>query len=295
MKDFQMLERLRKRARNATIVAIALIATGFILFFPLTPVGFLLFFGGIVTLMITSQCYVKPYKTAYKEQLVRGVLAEQIDQLRFDPDNGISEETVRSTDMMQLGNRFSSNDLIEGVYHGVHFTQSDILIQHHTSNGKTSQTTTYLSGRWLIFDFNKRFSCDLQVRDREFTYAQKSGGWFSDRDKTEKLETESVAFNHTFKVYAENSAEAFYILTPHFMEALMHAKEGAGGEVLFCFVDSKLHVAVNNERDSFEPSIWQPIDEWGARQAILEDLNLITDLIDTLQLDDRLFMDAPGE
>ncbi|MGM9647980.1 MAG: DUF3137 domain-containing protein [Eubacteriales bacterium] len=295
MKDYQMLEKLRLRARNAAIVAIVLIAMGFILFFLLTFIGFLLFVGGIVVFMISAKCFVNPYKTAYKEQLVRGVLAEQIDQLRFVPDDGISEETVRSTDMMQLGNRFYSNDLIEGVYHGVRFTQSDILIQHHTSNGKTSHTTTYLNGRWLVFDFNKRFSCDLQVRDREFAYAKQSGGWFSDRDKTEKLETESVAFNDTFEVYAENSAEAFYILTPHFMEALMRAKEGADGEVLFCNVDSKLHVAVNNERDSFEPSIWQPIDESDARRAILEDLNLITDLIDTLRLDDRLFMDAPIE
>lgn len=142
----------------------------------------------------------------------------------------------------------------------------------------------------MIFDFNKKFQCDLQVRDRRFSYAKKSGGWFSDRDKTEKLETESVEFNRTFKVYAENDSEAFYILTPHFMEALMRAKVQADGEVLFCFVDSKLHVAVNNKSDSFEPPVWSPIDRETVRRAVTEDMSLITDLVDTLKLDERLFV-----
>lgn len=289
MNTFEALEKLRLRARNGTIVGIVMIAVGFILFLPVPFLGFPLFLGGIVASVIADRRVVKPYKAAYKEQLVKGLLSEKIENLRFVPNSGISKDVVESTDMMQLGNRYYTNDLIEGTYNGVRFSQSDILIQHHTSNGKSSHTTTYLKGRWLIFDFNKKFLCDLQVRDRDFSYAKKSGGWFSDRDKTEKLETESVTFNRHFKVYAENDSEAFYILTPHFMEALLKAKVQTGGEVLFCFVDSKLHVAVNNKADSFEPPVWTPIDQESARRAILGDMRLITDLVDTLSLDDRLF------
>lgn len=290
MNTFDTLEQMRKRARNGTIAVIAMVAGGFVAFMLGFISGFLLIAGGIITFIVVENRITKPYKRAYKEQLVKGILSEKIDDLRFYPHSGIDKETVKSTDMMSLGNIYQVNDLVEGSYNGVRFSQSDILIQQRTSNGKNTTTTTYLKGRWLIFDFNKKFYCDLQVRDRHFAYAKKSGGWFSDRDKTEKLETESVEFNRTFKVYAENDSEAFYILTPHFMEALMKAKVQADGEVLFCFVDSKLHVAVNNKADSFEPPVWSPIDRETVRRSVTKDMSLITDLVDTLKLDERLFV-----
>lgn len=290
MNYFDQLEQMRLRARNSQITAIALVGGGVVMFLLFPLLGIPLFVAGVITLLVSNTRCVKPFAKAYKEQMVKGLLAETIDDLRFYPDKGISKEVVKSTDMMSLGNIYRTNDLIEGAYNGVRFSQSDILIQQQTSNGKNTTTTTYLQGRWLIFDFNKRFHCDLQVRDRKFSYAKKSGGWFSDREKTEKLETESEVFNDTFKVYAENESEAFYILTPHFMEALMQVKLKAGGQVLFCFVDSKLHVAVNNKKDSFEPSIWKPIDREAATRAIRDDMALITDLVDTLSLDERLFM-----
>ena len=289
MNTFETLEKMRLRARNGAIVGIVMIVAGFLSFMLAPLLGFGLVFGGIITFGVVESRITKPYKRAYKEQLVKGILSEKIDDLRFYPHSGIDKETVKSTDMMSLGNIYQVNDLIEGTYNGVRFSQSDILIQQRTSNGKTTSTTTYLQGRWLIFDFNKKFHCDLQVRDRKFAYAKKSGGFFSDRDKTEKLETESVEFNRIFKVYAENDSEAFYILTPHFMEALMKAKAQADGQVLFCFVDSKLHVAVNNRRDSFEPPVWKPIDRETVRKAVETDMSLITDLVDTLNLDERLF------
>lgn len=288
MNTFEQLEQMRRKARNAQIVAVALLVIGFILFLPMPPLGFVLFVCGIIG-MAVARHVAKPYKNAYKELLVKDLLSQKFDDLRFYPDRGIEKETVESTDMMQMGNRYHANDLIEGSYNGVRFSQSDILIQHHTSNGKSSHTTTYLQGRWLIFDFNKRFLCDLQVRDKAFTYAKKSGGWFSDRDQTHRLKTESVAFNDQFTVYAEDDSEAYYILTPHFMEALTSLKARNQGELLFCFVDSKLHVAVNSGEDSFEPSIWHPIDRAEATRAISKDIQLITDLVDTLSLDNRLF------
>ncbi len=290
MISFELLERLRRRARNMSLLGFGLIGVGFVFFLLVPFLGFFLFVGGIGLSIVCDRRFVKPYAAAYKTHLVKGLLSEKIEDLRYEPNSGVRKEVVEATDMMQLGNRYFVNDLIQGTYNGVRFSQSDILIEHHTSNGKHSHTTTYLKGRWLIFDFNKKFHCDLQVRDKRFSYAKKSGGWFSDREKTSKLETESVLFNDTFSVYAANDSEAFYILTPHFMEALLQAKVQADGEVLFCFVDQQLHVAVNNKKDSFEPSVWKPIDRESAYRAIRDDLKLITDLVDTLNLDERLFV-----
>jgi hypothetical protein len=56
-------------------------------------------------------------------------------------------------------------------------------------------------------------------------------------------------------------------------------------------VDKKLHVAVNDKRDNFEPPVWSPIDREAARQSIEDDRDFITDLIDTLNLDERMIVE----
>jgi hypothetical protein len=75
------------------------------------------------------------------------------------------------------------------------------------------------------------------------------------------------------------------------MKAMLRAKKDSSGEVLFCFVGKKLHVAVNNKRDSFEPPVWTPIHREGAMEKITDDRDFITDLIDTLNLDERMFIE----
>ena len=248
--------------------------------------------AGLSLMMIADFRFQKPFTRIYKGELVQSVFAENIggfDDLRYLPDDGITEDTIESTGMMQMGNDYESGDLIEGSYKGVGFKQSDVCIQQITS-GKHTRIETYFSGRWMIFDFNKRFRADLQVCEREFMHACSFGGIFSKGEKLHTLETESVAFNRAFSVAAENDSEAFYILTPHFMEKLLEVKAKISGDLLFCFIDSQLHVAINDEHNNFEPNMAVPIDVDSIRRSVLADLEPITELINILRLDNRFFI-----
>lgn len=307
MNVIEKLERLRTAYNRLIRISGWIVGIGFLLFMAdvlglINEVGvingagwsgILIVVGGLAVLGVAFSRYYFPFLQIYKGELIQSILAENLegyDDLRYLPEEGIAEEVVESTGMMLTGNRYYANDFVEGSCQGVRFAQSDVCIQNTVYVNNTAHTDTYFSGRWMIFDFNKRFRSDLQVCEKDFRYARAYGGPFSKGEKMHTLETESVAFNRAFTIAAENDSEAFYILTPHFMEKLLEVKAKISGDLLFCFVDSQLHVAINDEYDSFEPNLNTPVDGEKIRRAVLEDMELIAELIHILRLDDRMFL-----
>ena len=63
---------------------------------------------------------------------------------------------------------------------------------------------------------------------------------------------ESVDFNSELKVYSENELDAFYLLTPHFMERLIYMDNKYNDKISFSFQDKKLYMAIDNRIDTFE-------------------------------------------
>lgn len=229
------------------------------------------------------------YKEDYKHLLVKGALLSLFTDVEFYPDEGLSSKVIEATDMMQMGNEYFSNDYISGQYKGVRFEQADVKIREVTSDGENTSTTTYFEGRWMIFEFNKRFMSDLQVREKGFRYAKKSGGWFSQKDKMRKIQMEDVQFNRLFQVFAANEHEAYYILTPHMMESIKRLSEQTKGELLLCFVDNRLHVAVNSGEDAFEVPLFSKISRSLVDREIYGAIEVITQFVDEMNLENTIF------
>ena len=100
---------------------------------------------------------------------------------------------------------------------------------------------------------------------------------------------EDEDFNNRFRIYAQNEHDVFYILTPALMEKIKKVTDSVTGQILFCFVDNKLHIGIANNKDSFEHSIFVKIDKKQIIEEISKDIKLITDFIDELNLDNNLF------
>ncbi|MDD5916450.1 MAG: DUF3137 domain-containing protein [Clostridiales bacterium] len=294
---FARLEAMRKpvavRQRLTLVFCVCGFAAAFLAvlsrMFPLFFVGFGLVIAGVVNTFASAK-KTREYNNFYKNEFVRGMLARRIDNLVFEPENGISEQTVRDTRMMSLGNRYRSDDYVSGSYKGVRLEFSDVKIEDEsTDSDGHSHTTVYFSGRWMIFDFNKAFSCALQVREKGFAYAKKTGGLFSSEDRMEKIELESEEFNRRFDVYAVSEHEGFYILTPQFMQAVSDLADITKGKMLLCFTGSKLHIAVNSGRNAFEPPVLKPIDPVQMRREITGELDGVIAFIDRLRLDRNIY------
>ena len=139
----------------------------------------------------------------------------------------------------------------------------------------------------MIFDFNKPFKANMQVKSKWFDNS-KIINWGKDI-KFKRVKLEDEEFNKYFTVYAQDEEEAFYILTPHFMDKIKKVSNNVSGELLLCFINNKLHIGLDSNDDSFEPSLLSNSTEEQINNNILADIKVITNFIDQLNLDNDLF------
>lgn len=293
-ESLDRLEKLRKSLRNSVVFIIAIVSLSFLLFF-IEPDIFefaqFIIGGGYVFIGIifgsTINKKKRVYKKLYNEVIVRTVFERYFDIKEFNSDYGIPVSAIKNTRMMKMGNTYSSNDFLRGEYKNIAFSQSDVTIseEHYTGRQKTS--VTYFKGRWMIFDFNKNFDCDLLVHDKSFNYADHRKSLFS--KEFEKIRFENIEFNKTFESYTNNEQEAFYIITPHIMDSMTELREKTNGALIFCFCRNQLHIGVNNRRDAFEPPIFRSIDVESAISDISYDVSIITRFVDELNLDRKVY------
>lgn len=295
------LEKQRKAVMFIYIAAISMMTVGTMSFYFLpfligecsiliaSPFSLYFIWGGSVFLFIWATNKKRRYAKMFKKCFILDSLRSTFSDLVFDVDNGLPESVIADTGMMRLGNRYFTDDYISGRYKNVPFEQADVCIQQHTSSGKSSSTVTYFKGRWMVFRFNKNFVCNLQVREKGFNYAKKTGGFFSGGDTMNRIELEDEEFNSAFKVFAVSEEEAYYILTPQLMRKMIELRDRTHGKLLLCFVDNKLHVACNSGKNAFEPPVFQKIDIESLMNDAFEEINLITRFVDELNLDMSLF------
>lgn len=293
--NIEELELLRKKARNIILIGIfCSIIIGLVLFLILKTI-FIIFpiiMVGIIVTLIISSGPQKKFTLAFKNMFVLKSLQNVFENLQYNPEQGIPKSFISSTQMMYMGDRYSSNDYVSGKYKGINVIQSDVHIEEReqTTDSEGNTTTNWVTifrGRWMIFDFNKMFKSNIQVSQKGFSNSR-INNWFSEV-KYKKVSMEDQEFNKKFRIYAQNDHDAFYILTPSLMEKIKNLSMAISGKLLLCFIDNKLHVGIDNNKDSFEHSVFSKIDEEKILNDISRDIKLITDFVDKLNLDNDLF------
>ncbi len=295
------MEKYKKQGKNIVvtcfIIAFALIILLLILtiltkLFPLLIlIPFILTTILLVGIILYSVPYGK-YRAIYKEYYVKEALESVFTDLVYKPSDGLPESIIRETEMMNMGDKYSSNDYISGKYKDINVEQADVTIteerERKNSDGETEKyNVTIFRGKWLIFDFNKPFKANMQIREKSFSNSRLNN--WNQEVKFKKVILEDGEFNNTFRVYAQDEEEAFYILTPHFMDKIKKVAYSVSGQLLFCFIDNKLHIGLYNNNDSFEPSLSSNLSEEQIKNKIVADIKVITNFVDQLNLDNDLF------
>ncbi len=232
---------------------------------------------------------IKKFNKEYKNIYVLNFLKQNFENIIYKPEEGISKKEIKKYNTLNLGDKFTSNDYICGTYKNVKFEQSDIHIQEKyeeedKDGNKIITWETIFEGRYMIFDFNKNFKSNVQVISNDFIKRS-----LPRIKNNKKVKLEDIEFNKMFKIYSEIEHDAFYILTPHFMEKIKKLYKELDAPIKLTFMENKLHVAVNNGEDSFEYNVLNPINEEEIEQDIIKDIKLITDFVNELNLDNNLF------
>lgn len=256
-------------------------------------IAFFAFTFGAVIIAFTTRKEAEAYRTAYKSYFIEKNLASIFTGLKYQHNVGLNRDMLRATGMVYTGDVYTSNDLAQANYKGVNFVQADVHIQteHTDSDGNTTYVTIF-KGRYMVFEFPKKFSFKLELIGKRFgSSARVPGKNQTTGRKMEKLKTESGDFNSIFKIYAEDGFEAFYLLDPAFMEKIQKISDTYKNRVLFGFLNNTLLIGLNNGKDSFEPpKSSKPIDEKAETEKVSEEIRVITDFVDSLSLDRKLFV-----
>lgn len=268
------------------ILGLVVTALAFVSYIPLAvaigPIGFFIvavpFLGGAFYSSKNSK-KIKEISNGFKQKYVEEELKKVFPSSVYKPFDGFKEKEVVYSNLLHEQDRYYSEDMILGDFDGVNFRCSDVKQQDVRSNGKSTTVVTVFQGRFYEFDFHKPFKYDLLVV-QPLHFRPFSG--FT------KVKTESIDFNSELKIYARDEQEAFYILTPDFMEKLRYLDDKYFNKIIFSFKDNKLFIAIDNRKDYFDIKPFKPVDET-LISSYKEEFEDIKNFILLLNLNSTLF------
>ena len=285
LKKIEPLEKKRKElfaqfSKNMLIaVILTIIIVGLFILFLEQGFYFVLFFLIVpIFFVLKAQSYANKFKETIKNELVHLVLNDKFDDVYYDRHQSIPQGVIDQTGLVKRPDRFSGEDFIKGTYKGVSFEVSDVTLrerqEHVDSKGHRTVTyPVYFKGRWYVYKFPKTFKGTLKICETRPNNAK----------GLEKLDTESMAFNKKFKLYASDKQYAFYHLTPIMMEKLLELEKLHRGSIYFYYTGNELHIGVNDSQDYLEIPFRKAIDE-KAMKAFEGDVDLIPAIINELKL-----------
>ncbi len=284
-EKLQKFQALKKKAEQKVIIGGVVVVLGLIAYVGLIdygPFGLLLIIPGIIYAIIGFAQF-KTIRKDFKTEVLREVVESFVDDGIFDPSRGLSQGIVYSTEFLKRADVFESEDFLSGKMDGVSFISSDVKLQErhveHTQNGTRTTYVTYFLGRVFRFEFNKNFEGYLQVLEKGRPV--KNRGY-------KKIKLESVDFNKKFKTYCTSEHTAFYVLTPHFMEALREFEKNNKGKISFSFIDNYLYIGINNFRDTFELKMFQVLNDETFNE-FKQELYVIQEVVKELRLNNNIF------
>ncbi|MGD9761155.1 MAG: DUF3137 domain-containing protein [Candidatus Izemoplasmatales bacterium] len=258
----------------------------FVLYIPIAmtlgPIGFFItavpFLGGALYAGRNSK-KIKEISNGFKQKYVAEELVKVFPNSVYKPHDGFKEKEVAYSNLLHEQDRYYSEDMILGDFDGVNFRCSDVKQQDVRSSGKSTTVVTVFQGRFYEFDFHKPFKYDLLVV-QPMNFRPFSGFI--------KVKTESIDFNTELKIYARDEQEAFYILTPDFMEKLRYLDNKYSNKIIFSFKDNKLFIAIDNRKDYFDIRPFKPVDQ-SLISSFKEEFEDVKNFIVLLNLNSTLF------
>lgn len=257
--------------RNATSKSMMILVLGaFFLLIP--PIGIAIIFFGVWRV----QKLRKEMSGLYKDAFVREPLANNFENVFYDPQGGFTEEAIRDFQLCLMGNRHWSEDYIRATYAGVDFEVAEVNVRNVDSD---DDSTTYFQGRMMAFNFPNKLVNSVSVFSKKFKYRPLSRS----EAKQDKVELESMQFNNDFDVFSPIQQDAFYLITPQFMERL-HFLAGKYESIAMHVVGNRVFLGFNEPgKNIFDANIevgQLNIDQEMAKvQAEIDDIKIFISMI----------------
>ena len=297
MDLFGRLRRLRFRIRLFVLALVgALLAFSITLFFDPSPEAIGLLASGalaiVLALVLLISLTVSRYKRLCKDNLMKELLEDSYGSVSYREKDGFSEEWIAESGLIMMGNSFSSANLVTGERGDIRFEMADVAIGRKTPDAKGYHSVTFFDGCWMTFHLQREFATTIQIKEKDFSNNQTLS---NNRKMLSWVNIEHKELNRFFRVYAEDTATAEYILSKPLIDAIMEIKYALSSDLMIAFSKNTVHFAIHGVKREWDPILPRQVDRRTLKREMLLDVSMITDFVDRLADYDMLFVPKAEE
>lgn len=288
----KMLSARRKTEVNAFLLVIIGIALVLLLGTYLGEDSASIVLWGVVITVGVAVYYLRTARIEAKDDLqqtIGNVITGAMGpSWSYAADRHLAPSLVKHSGLVGRSRTIYGKNLVHGEHGDTRFSFSNINI---SSEGKDGRADIF-GGIMLAIDFNK----NLKGKTIVFPdLAQNTlGSWLGKKVQSfgwkglELVYLEDPIFEKAYAVYGSDQVEARYILTPNMMSNMLSLKEKYGDYFSFSFMQGTIFVAIDSVIP-FESTLDAPIFPDGTFYHFYKAIDLVTDVIDTLQLNTRIW------
>ena len=216
------------------------------------------------------------------------ILGQAYPNWTFQADEHLDLQTFEAMGVANGYKLREASNLITGQFGDTAFTFCHLLVYGQ----EKEESDPFFNGLLLVFDYHKSFKGKtVVVRDSAQailgTYLGKKVQEFG-RKGLKLVYLEDPVFEQLFAVYGDDQITSRYILTTSMMENLITLRYKYGEEIAFSFIDGKVAVAIDHVY-LYKTYIESPIHLEAAVDQFLRPMEMVRDVIETLQLNTRIW------
>ena len=246
--------------------------------------------GGFIYKILT-----KDYTEEFKNKIISPMINEIDSNLNYSPTLHVSQHLFKKSKLFTSKiDRMGGNDFVKGKIDEVSIEFSDIHAEkkHKDSKGRTSWSTIF-KGLFIVCEFNKHFTGQTVVLPdtAQNSFGNIIGNWLQSNNinRDELVKMDNSEFEKEFVVYSTDQIEARYILSHSLMEKLLIFKKRSKHPVYISFVGDSIHLAIEYNKDLFEPSIFHSLLDYKIAMEYVQTLHLAIGIIQELKLNQKLW------
>jgi len=236
----------------------------------------------------------KDYTLKFKQNIIKPLVEAISKELSYNSHTHIQEYLFNRSDLFAKPDRINGNDYVKGLVKGTKIEFSDIHaeVKLKTSKNKTIWSTLF-RGLFIVAEFNKNFTTKTIVLpdSAQNTFGNLIGGWLQSNNfaRDELVRMDNNEFEREFVVYSKNQIEARYILSHSLMEKLLELKKRSKHPLYISFVENHIHLAIEYNKDLFEPSIFYSLLDYKIVMEYVGTLHLALGIVDELKLNEKIW------
>ena len=289
----QQLENIRKSSKRWWKSVLGLAGGGFVLMLALIVLlpdfaGFIVVFGilflgiGVFLSSFKVEKKKEKFRKLYKESFVLPMLEEQFSPISYMYNRGFEINVVKSFQLVELSNRFWSDDYLMGCYHGISFSHSEVEIWREIRTvGKKKMTikkVPYFHGRMFSIDLPKKNIPPIRIYSKNFEHADRS----QEGKPYNTVSSGNPTVDKMIDIMTATGRDISKFLTPQ-MEDLIMRLHKTYGNLGMNFTDGKLYLCFQYEGDTFDRKMDKPLDYQEERNRIQQEIQPMIDVLETLE------------